>query len=199
MSAVPMSPRRRAGAEAGAEADASFGVGRRLHSAYALRAQGLRVLLGCLSVIAGFLVFDSTAGVQNTEPHPTERAAAAPLGAHRCPYRAFRARSGRCGRAEQGALRLRGAFAGVPGVRPAVSPLLMRERRGPTLTHTPSAFALVRVASAALSQCAHSPLALPGADRAGHSGLQVRHPPSARLLGCYRLLCGRILAGAHVR
>ena len=64
ISAVPMSPRRRAATEAGAEAEADFGAARRLHSAYELRSQGLRVLLGCVSVIAGFLVFDSTAGAQ---------------------------------------------------------------------------------------------------------------------------------------
>lgn len=39
-----------------------LGAGRRLHSAYALQAQCLRALLGCLAVIAGFLVFDRTAG-----------------------------------------------------------------------------------------------------------------------------------------
>ncbi len=68
ISAVPMSPRRRAAADDDADADADFGAdfgaARRLLSAYELWSQGLRVLLGFVSVIAGFLVFDSTAGAQ---------------------------------------------------------------------------------------------------------------------------------------
>lgn len=42
--------------------DSNFGVPRRVHSAYALRLRLLHSLLACISVAAGFLLFDTAAG-----------------------------------------------------------------------------------------------------------------------------------------
>jgi hypothetical protein len=59
-----------AGFDGGEAEIGALGAGRRLHSAYALQAQCLRALLGGLAVIAGFLVFDRTAGTASPLPPP---------------------------------------------------------------------------------------------------------------------------------